>query len=478
MAMGDFQTITLIYPRYKWYEANGLGEPLGILTLVAMLKQNNYDVRFHDLTFRDDLSCLDKDVSESDLVGMTVSSALFGKAKIVMDHITKVNPNATFIAGGPHATFWPHEVLDSGFQYAFQGEAELSFQAFLEAADEQERKTTKGLAHKENGKIVINERMPYIQDLDALPFPDRTVIEYDKYIDGADGWRFEIGMLKTRGCDGKCIYCAPTLPTLFGTARSRSPKHVVDELGYALEVVGRKRRVYFKDDTFTEPGIEWVSKFHDLLRERRIKLRWHCNTRADAVTFEMLKLMRDVGCECISFGVESGSPKILEFYRKEVDISVVEQAFSWCHRVGIEATSNIMLGAPMETLEDLEMTYQLVRRIKPDDLTVYYCTAMPGKDIYDWAVENDVLKGKISYEEFDTALNREVGNVNMHLKHLTIDQINQYKRKLEAYRSRRKLTSPRNVAKWLRELVGSPGEALTKARFVLQKLPIIETHHH
>jgi len=476
--VGAFKTVTLIYPRYKWFEANGLAEPLGIMTLVALLKQNGYDVRFHDLTFRDDLSCLDKDVSESDLVGMTVSSPLFGKAKTVMDYITKVNPDATFIAGGPHATFWPHEVLDSGFQYAFQGEAELSFQAFLEAGDEKERKATRGLAYKENGKMVVNERMPFIQDLDTVPFPDRSIIEYEKYIDGRDGWRFEVAMLATRGCNAKCIYCAPSLPLLFGTARSRGPRHVVDELEYVLDAVGRKRRVYFKDDTFTEPGIEWISEFHDLIKERKIKFHWHCNTRADGVTYEMLKLMRDVGCECISFGVESGSPRILKFYRKEVDITVVERAFSWCHKAGIEPTSNVMLGAPMETLEDLEMTYQLIRRIKPDDLTVYYCTAMPGKDIYDWAVENHLLKNEIAYEEFDTALNREVGNVNMHLQHLTIDEINEYKRKIEAYRSRRKLTSPRNVAKWLAELMRSPGEALKKARFVLQKLPVMQTHHH
>lgn len=477
--MGDFKTITLIYPRYKWYEANGLAEPLGILTLVSLLKQEGYDVRFHDLTFKDDLSCLDADVKASQLVGMTVSSPLFGKARIVMDHITKVNPEAMFIAGGPHATFWPHEVLDSGFQYAFQGEAEVSLMAFLNAANDSERKKTSGLAYKQDGQLVINERMPYIQDLDTLPFPDRSVIEYDKYIDGEDGWRFEVGMLATRGCNSNCIYCAPSLKLLFGlAARSRGPKHVVDELEKVLELTGKKRRVYFKDDTFTEPGMEWISKFHDLLKERKIKFRWHCNTRADAVTYEMLKLMKDVGCECISFGVETGSPKILKFYRKDVRIETVVDAFDWCHKVGIEPTSNIMLGAPMETLEDLEMTYQLVRRIKPDDLTVYYCTAMPGKDIYDWAVENNLLKNEISYEEFDTALNREVGNVNMYLQHLTIEQINEYKQKLEAYRSRRKFVSPRNVAKWLKDLVTSPGDAIKKASFVLQKLPIMQTHHH
>ena len=478
MATGDFKTITLIYPRFKWVESQGPAEPLGILTLVAMLKQRGYDVRFHDLTFQDDLSCLDKDVSESDLVGMTVSMPLFTRAKMVVDHVTEVNPDVTLIAGGPHPTFFPQEILDSGFHFAFQGEAELSLQAFLEAADEKERKAIRGLAYKENGKMVVNERMPFIEDLDTVPFPDRSVVEYDKYIDGPDGWQFEVGILNTRGCDSKCIFCAPTLPTLFGCARSSSPKYVVDELCYLIELVGTKRRFFFKDDMFTTPGIEWIREFHDLIKERGIKFRWHCNARTDAVTYEMLKLMRDVGCEIISFGVESGSPKILEFYRKEADIAAVEQAFKWCHKLGIEAAANIMLGAPMETLEDLEMTYQLVRRIKPDDLGVYYCTAMPGKDLYDWAIENHLLKDGISVDEFGYAYNRDVGNVNMHLQHLTIDQVNQYKDKLVAWRSRRKLTSPRNVAKWLSELVRSPREAVKKARVVARKLSIIETLHH
>ena len=448
MATGDFQTITLIYPRYKWLESQGPAEPLGILTLVAILKQKGYDVRFHDLTFQDDLSCLDKDVSESDLVGMTVSRPLFSRAKTVVDHVLEVNPGVTLIAGGPHATTNPQDVLDSGFQFAFQGEAELSFMAFMEAGDEKERRATKGLAYKENGKMIVNERMPFIQDLDTVPFPDRSVVEYDKYINGVDGWRFEVGMLKTRGCDSKCIFCTPTLPMLFGCARSSSPKYVVDELCYLIELIGTKRRFFFKDDMFTAPGIEWMSEFHDLIRERKMKFRWHCNARADAVPYEMLKLMKDAGCEIISFGVESGSPKILEFYRKGVDVAVVEQTFKWCHKLGIEAAANIMLGAPMETLEDLEMSYQLVRRIKPDDLGVYYCTAMPGKDLYDWAVENHVLKDNISVDEFGYAHNRDVGNVNMHLQHLTIDQVNHYRDKLVAWRSRRKLTSPRWRHSW------------------------------
>jgi radical SAM superfamily enzyme YgiQ (UPF0313 family) len=187
----------------------------------------------------------------------------------------------------------------------------------------------------------------------------------------------------------------------------------------------------------------------------------------NTITEEMLEAMKDAGCVCISFGVESGSEKILDFYQKTINHDQTIKAFKMCHKYGIEPTANIMLGAPMETIDDLEKTYQLMKKIKPDDIAVYFVTAVPGRHIYDYAVENDLLEREIDWTEFDPARNREHEHVNMKLLHVTLDDLKRYKRKILRYRSIRKVTSIPNVAKWLRDLVKDPSLAFKKAEKVI-----------
>jgi len=75
---------------------------------------------------------------------------------------------------------------------------------------------------------------------------------------------------------------------------------------------------------------------------------------------------------------------------------------------------------------------------------MYFCTALPGKHIYDWAKSEGILKKDISYEDFDTARNRDVVNINMQLKYLTREDLINWKKKI--YRSWliRSAFSPRN----------------------------------
>jgi len=228
---------------------------------------------------------------------------------------------------------------------------------------------------------------------------------------------------------------------------------------------GPNLRIYFKDETIGLNGVRWFNEFAQEVKDRNLVFTWHGNTRVSTITPEILKPMKESGCICMSFGIESGSQKIIDLYRKTTKVDQAEKAFKLCHKFGIEPTANIILGHPEETLEDLEMTYKLLKKIKPDDIAVYYLTAFPEKYIYQYAVERGLLKKNIDWVEYDTAGNREHDNCNMELLHVTIEDLKRYKKKILRYRSMRKF-APTNVAKWLLEAASEPSTAFIKAKNV------------
>ena len=133
--------------------------------------------------------------------------------------------------------------------------------------------------------------------------------------------------------------------------------------------------------------------------------------------------MKESGLSHISFGVESGSQKILNYYRKGTTIEQAVKAFNLCKKLGIETFAYFMIGAPVETREDLEMTYKLIKRIKPGGLEVYTTTPYPGNDLYSLVKKNKQLKTerKIDYWSKHSLIK---------LQYLTDMDLNEYRRKI------------------------------------------------
>lgn len=466
--------IAFIYPRYRWLEYNGLAEPLGMLTLAAIMRNKGYDIDFIDYTIYHDLAEPRERIARADICAFSSSSALFCRTKEVLAYAKSVNPKALFVIGGPHASTNPEATLREGFDYVFLSEADLSFPAFVESwpRGREEAEKTPGIAFFRNGVYIQNELDPPFEKISEFPHPARDLIDYDAYERIAQG-TFEYGILSSRGCPYKCIICYPTLDMLFRGHREREAYDVATELIELARMRGEDINIYFKDDMVTLHPTEWFDEMARLFDEAGVHPQWHCNARVDSVDKEMLKAMKKAGCTCISFGVESGSTRVLDFYRKEITPDQSRQAFKWCHEVGIEATSNICLGAPMETREDLEATYRLIKEIKPDDVAVYILTAIPGKEIYKIAVEKGFLADHINpecYETFDTARNRDLEQTNLKLEHLHYHDLVEYKRKILRWRSWHKMTSPRNIAKWIGEAMRHPGVAAGKALRILGNL--------
>ena len=463
-----------MYPRFKWFEYNGLAEPVGLLYLVSTLREAGHDPVYVDYSFCDSISDLDGLLEGCELVGVAISAAAkLERATLVSGHIRSVLPDAVLIAGGAYPSIFPEDsIVSTGADYALVGEAEASMVELADAIESGADEVTgiRNLVWKDpSGAFVRNPRREVVSDLDSLPHPARDVVDYDSYLSNGMA---EYGMVTSRGCPFNCLYCKPSTDLIFGGGiRQRSAGNVVGEI---VELAGLRNesriRIFFKDDTITMHPTGWFEEFRDSLRRERIELEWHCNSRVDTVTGDKVRVMAESGCHCISFGVESGSQRILDFYRKGTTPEQAIEAFEWCHQHGVEATANLMIGLPLETEADLRATYELLKKLRPDDIIVYFSTAIPGRDIHDWAKESGYLANDTNPELLDPARNRACEIMNMRLPYLTTDEVVSWKHRIERYRAWRKVTSVSNLQRWASELVRDPARAAAKAGRVLRGL--------
>ncbi|MEA2036092.1 MAG: radical SAM protein [Nanoarchaeota archaeon] len=455
--------ITLIYPGFK-EDASGLSEPLGILYIASVLKKEGHKVDFIDMTFNTDQNIIEKIVKNSDLVGMSCTSLLFDRVIKFVRDIKELNKDMPCFLGGSHGTINPEDVLKEGFDYVIIGEGENTVKNLADALSGKiDIESIDGLAFKKEDKVVIKSKMDFIDNLDSLPFPARELWDYESYFKTGTT---EIGIIATRGCPYNCLYCKPMIDKLFGNkVRKRSAKNVVEEIekidiGYKGLFKG-KVKLWFKDDTLTLCGVSWFREFKKELAERELEIDWGCHTRVDNVDFELLMTMKEAGLSHISFGVESGSQKILNYYRKGTTVEQAVKAFEICRKLGIQTFAYFMVGAPVETREDLEMTYKLIKKIKPDGLDVYTTVPYPGNDLYDLLKDNKQLREQDNIDYYTK-------NSMIKLQYLTDMDLNEYRRKIYRLNNRqlmlRYFKSFENFKKLIKYIINRPGFVINYLR--------------
>jgi anaerobic magnesium-protoporphyrin IX monomethyl ester cyclase len=168
-------------------------------------------------------------------------------------------------------------------------------------------------------------------------------------------------------------------------------------------------RFSFEDDSF---GLnqEWISRLCDQIRPMNIKFRFQAN--ANALNEGILDKLKRAGCEGVSMGIESGSPRILKELGKNVDIGRVEEAIRMLTGRGIKINATLIIGAPGENDDSIKMTRDfLIRNKFNNNFQILFLTPYPGTPLYDYAVKNGLIKDEMGYIENLKSL----GNLNVNL---------------------------------------------------------------
>lgn len=276
------------------------------------------------------------------------------------------HPESRVILGGPHATFYPLVVRHPAVDYVCVGEGEEAL-ADLVRALEGEGDPTKipNIWTTRDGEVISNPVRPLIQNLDILPFPDRTY--YDRY--PLTARETSKNFISGRGCAYKCNFCANhTLMELYHGkgkwVRFRSAENVIEEIkqvkaNYPIRFVG------FSDDILIV-NKKWLYPFLDLYR-REVGLPFLSTVRANLVSEELVVALKEAGCVSCVFGIESGVESIRnEVLAKGVKDEHIYEAARLFHKHRIRFGTYNMVGLPGETLDDAFQTVKINARVRPD----------------------------------------------------------------------------------------------------------------
>ncbi|MFH1656755.1 MAG: radical SAM protein [Candidatus Nealsonbacteria bacterium] len=296
-----------------------------------------------------------------DIVGVHSITDNRFKAIDLAREIKKGNKDVVVLFGGPHFSLTAKEALEiiPEIDYIILGEGEKPIVELLNALDNGNLENVPSLAYRKNNEIVINKSADLIEDLDSLPMPAWHLFDlkaYNKPIDGTDVKA--IGVLSGRGCPNVCIYCANANKRL----RLRSPKNFIDEVEFLYNKYGYKG-FDFWDDTITMVRSHLVEICNEVIK-RKLDIIWYARARVNTVDKELLEIMHKAGCIRISFGIESGSPRILKVIKKNITIEQAKNAVQMASDVGMHVVSNFMVNLPEESEEDLKMTADLIKELK------------------------------------------------------------------------------------------------------------------
>ena len=393
-----------------------LGSPLGLLYLGAVLKQEDYKINILDSTCEGYYNTLvkgnyityglnDDEVTERikrfkpDVVGVSsMFSAHQDNAVHHCDLVKSIDKDIVVVLGGIHPSLFPKDSIENkSVDFVIMGEGEYRFVKLLKMLREGKRDFDfDGVAYKKDGKVIINPMTSRIEDLDSIPFPARELIDFEKYIEiGVPYAPFPrrertAQLMTSRGCPFHCNFCA-TVKYWGRRFRVRSVDNIMEEIDLLVNKY-RIEEIQFLDDNMTVNKKRAIELFK---RMKEYDLAW-CTPHgvmAKTIDENMIKLMAESGAYQLSFGIESGSQRVLkEIIRKPVPPkTTMKKLVEAGHKHNIQIHGMFIVGFPGETKEEIDQTLQYPFDVGFDSASFFIANPMPGSDLFKECKEKGYL---------------------------------------------------------------------------------------
>jgi radical SAM superfamily enzyme YgiQ (UPF0313 family) len=365
--------------------------PLGLLYIASYLREHSdHEVRVIDSQV-DRLSYdqLETEISlwKPDIVGLTAMTLTMVDVMLTAQLVKKVNPEIVVCLGGPHLVIYPEETIRlKAVDFVIRGDGEVSFSLLLrELVGERQFDRVPGLVYQDKDRGVhINPPMSPGPGLEDLPFPDRTMVPYQKYYSIMTANRPVGTMITAKGCPYSCIFCGEQ--TRHPVWRSGASVSREMELCKQLGI----QEMFFVDDTFYVKKQAALAIAQALI-DRRIGMPWGARARVNNLDREMLKKFKESGCRRLHIGVEAGTNKVLETLKKKITVEQARRAFKLCREVGIDTMAYFIIGNPGETLEDVKATLALACELEPTMVQFSRMTPMPATELYAMGLKSGIL---------------------------------------------------------------------------------------
>jgi len=319
------------------------------------------------------------------VVGMTTSTHTFLESVDALVSVKRELPDTTTVMGGIHATFTYDRILREypEIDHVIAGQGERSFTEYLDALQNGgDVSKVHGLARRgRGGKISLEPARP-LDDLNELPFPDREILGDNDYGYTFSGLKLTYGkfttILTSRGCPFECPFCS-CAAFLNRRWQARSVENVADELEQLYSA--GYRSLVAVDDNFMVNRTRLL-RLCEEIRRRRIRMDIHCEGRVDHADDEVLTAMRRAGVTTIFYGIESGVQGVLDYYKKHITLSQIRSAVEKTKKRRINVIGSFIIGAPVESREDVETTIRFAAGLRCHGLEMSILDMAPGTDFW------------------------------------------------------------------------------------------------
>ncbi len=424
--------------------------PLGLAYIAKALKDEGHQIEVMDLCFSKEVS-VDLESAlhrfQPDMVGISLrnldnltypTSISYLKEVEEVIRICRRSTTSRLVIGGSGFSLAPEELLQRlEVDFGIVGEGE---DVLLQLVRSLERKDPVA----PSSCLLFKEKPfpPLIEGARVFPIqrPDRSPFETNRYLEEGG-----MGNIQTkRGCPFSCIYC--TYPLLEGKkVRLRKTEEVIEELQHLIEQ--GVDFVYFVDDIFNYP----VSYAEALCREmirRKMEVKWTAFVNPGFLDETLLERMKEAGCVGVEFGTDSGSPRMLQNYKKSFTQGDIIRSSKICSKLMVNHCHYLLFGGPGEDEESIEESFHLMDQLDPTaviamlGIRIYPGTEMERISLSEKVIHQDsnliyphfyispILRGKLSGIIQEKALARKrwiVPGLEINVSKNLIEQIRRFR---------------------------------------------------
>jgi len=345
--------IILINPPSPYLANDAAYPPSGLLYLASVMEKAGQDVSLVDLTGNPDWRSVVRGL-DADLFGITCVTP---NVPLVREISYLLPSDRPVVLGGAHPSFLPEDTLK-----------QVRCDAIVKGEGEEVIETVLNDLKKGNLKKIYEGGVVRVK---AIPKPSRHLVDLHRYTPGGEK---TTPIYTSRGCPFKCSFCSKISGK---TYRILPLERVLSEIEDVMNH-GFSHILLSDDNILVQP-----ERFRTLMKAiKPFGLRFRLNQDARAIDGKIMRLAREAGCCEISFGIETGSQKMLNLMNKQTTVEANRKAILAAKENGIKTKAYFIVNFPGEDDFTVEETLEFARQVKPDKWLLSSFAPLPGSDTF------------------------------------------------------------------------------------------------